>query len=290
MKNAEEDRELIKHYLLGDLSGKERELFEENVITDPDYREKVLVVEGELIEDYLEDDLLELDRRKFVQHFLSTPQQLQKLELSRSLKKYAAAAVSSPSGNIPRPSTDAPRRIKRRSWWSQFLLLRRPVVGFSLAVVILLVLITTWLLVARNRRMAFELELAKLNNQSSSELPLSATGSVLSVMLTPGQLRGGADKENNITILSSTNVVQLQLALTQDEYPSYRATLITVEGAEIFTLDGLKAKDFSGVRQVILNIPARILTKADYLLTLSSSTTDGRFVEVAEYSFRVAKG
>lgn len=285
MKKAEEDYELIRHYLLGDLSGHERELFEERVITDPSYKESVLMVEAELIEDYLEDDLPEVERQKFIRHFLSTPQQLQKLEFSQALKRYAMAAASSPVDDKLRRSAED-LEVKHRSWWSQFLRIQRPVLGFSLAAAVLLALFAAWLFLIRDRRTPLELELARLNNQSNSESPLTPKGSVLSVPLTPGRVRGPG-KENEIKIAPGTDVVQLQLALMVAERPSYRATLLTPEGAEIFTLDGLKAKELSGVRQVTLNIPAGALSANDYLLMLSELTSEGRFVEVAEYSFRV---
>lgn len=81
---------MIKQYLLGMLSTEDQERIEERLITDKDFFEQVNIVEDELIDDYLDGVLLEMERERFRNYFLSTPQQRQRLESVKALRQYAS--------------------------------------------------------------------------------------------------------------------------------------------------------------------------------------------------------
>src|SRR5689334_14404724 len=87
----ETDKELsaIREFLLHRAGGKERQEFEERFLTDPEFRELALAVEGELIDDYLAGHLSPGEQSDFVNHYLSGPRQVEELKLARSLRDGA---------------------------------------------------------------------------------------------------------------------------------------------------------------------------------------------------------
>jgi hypothetical protein len=59
----------ITRFLLGDVDDEERQRLESFFISDPESREKILIVEDDLIDGYLEDSLPASDRDKFVAQY-----------------------------------------------------------------------------------------------------------------------------------------------------------------------------------------------------------------------------
>jgi hypothetical protein len=73
------------------------------------------------------------------------------------------------------------------------------------------------------------------------------------------------------------------------EYLSLEAMLRTVEGAEMFTVRGLRATKAAAAQVVICKVPARLLAEGDYLLALRGASRDGQLKDVGEYYFRVTR-
>src|ERR1041384_4737458 len=146
MKEFDEDRRLIRAYLLGELDEQRQQQLEERFFTDPNYLQTILITEDELTEDFVFDLLPESQQAQFLDHFLATPQQRQKLKLVRGLKDYVARAATKPS---------AKERLVA------FLRGRNAIIGFSFAAALVLVsLIGFWVYQSRT----LEREIARLNN------------------------------------------------------------------------------------------------------------------------------
>ena len=80
-------------------------------------------------------------------------------------------------------------------------------------------------------------------------------------------------------------LLKLQLKLKGEvEYKSYQVTLLTVEGAEKWSQDMLRAKRTGSGRSIDLWLPTRILAQGDYELRLKGyasgrdSRRDGRLL------------
>lgn len=84
----------IKRYLLGMLDAEERQRVEEHLISDRDFFEQVMIVEDELLDDYVDGSLPEVERERFLHHFLSAPQQHQSLRLASILRQYVSGLDS----------------------------------------------------------------------------------------------------------------------------------------------------------------------------------------------------
>jgi anti-sigma factor RsiW len=300
MSEENESEKSIRRLLLGESGEEEQQRVEERFMTDPEYRERVLMAENDLIEDYLEGALSEGERKRFRTHFLSTPRQLRKVKLARSLRNYAAVEVTahSPPADAEDPQrVPKPRRLfeaLRLRWLFDAQRLRSPVVYLPLAVALVVaVVFGSWRLVefrraqqlrarAESQRLEVERELAQLNDPSSAGRPQPVTG-VFSMALPPVTVRGAA---NRLSPPDETGVVELWLLRAGDEYQNYRATLQKVGTASRFSITNLRAADTPGGRAVPVKIPAHLLTPGVYRLTLSGLTADGRPEEAGEYTFQ----
>ncbi len=90
IKDDLDEQSAIRDYLLGNLADETKmRQFEEKIMVDDDFNEKISVAEDELIENYLDGDLTQSQREHFLRFFLILPERQEKLQLIRNLQKYA---------------------------------------------------------------------------------------------------------------------------------------------------------------------------------------------------------
>ena len=102
----DQSRNLVRRYLLGDLTGGDQEHFEEKFMTGDTSLAELEAAEDELLDEYLAGRLTEIERVQFEQHFLSTPEREQKLRFAKVFRRYVtshqpAAAEVADSGIPP---------------------------------------------------------------------------------------------------------------------------------------------------------------------------------------------
>jgi anti-sigma-K factor RskA len=111
--------QVIKEYLLGELSEDERRQFEERLIVDKVFFELVMIAEEELFDAYAESDLPEQER--FITCLMATPLQRQKFRIAQAFMQYVSESevrsVSRDSDHI-REDTSGFNRwgYLRRAW------------------------------------------------------------------------------------------------------------------------------------------------------------------------------
>lgn len=287
MKDIEKEQPTIKQYLLGHLDEEGRQQFEEQFMTDSEFREAALVVEGELLDHYLAGLLPPAERESFVNHYLATPRHVQELELARALREYALREeqMSLRAGaDVPLPPPVRHKEIGRQSSG------RRWVPALALAAVLLIALVVTGRMFWGDTQAARNAEVALLNRQPRSD------EASLTVPLTH-VLRRDAEQSPKVSIPSGTNVVELHLTLPGQLQPTppgqreqvYQATLRVADGAEVFSVGDLRPEAANGGQAVRLRVPARLLTPQDYILSVSERPDAGQPEAVAEYFFRVVR-
>src|SRR5687767_5748051 len=105
MEYNPEEEELIRKYLLGELSESDLEAVERRIMTDGEFSRFGLVVESMLVEDYVEHRLQGQDRENFEKLFLATPQGTEQVRFTQVLKEHASKIKpSESSGESPRRS------------------------------------------------------------------------------------------------------------------------------------------------------------------------------------------
>ena len=147
--------------------------------------------------------------------------------------------------------TESSAEVKRR--W--------PFAAISLAAAALVIVALVWLAVS---------------------LKPGGAGKSLSVVLTPGgQTREGGTVQR-ITIPPDTDTLELDLRLTRNDFPKYRATLLNSNGGTIQIYDNL-----SGPTPRV-SVRTQQLPPGDYQLKVDGLNLNGAFESADSYRFIVA--
>lgn len=298
MEFTEEERNIIRRYLLGELDEEQCQQLEEHIFTSPAFKTQVEMVEDELAEDYLAGRLPANDWNAFRQRLLLTPGQNQRIEIISALRTFAAQHP--PSSLVRAEAT----RAHHSGGFNllAFLVSSHPRSMLAAAAIIVIVVGSAgWLIrhiskTGQNpddliRRREIELEVSRLNPSGGQPLPpeLTATAShILSVGLNPNILSRSGGELTKVEVLNRVTIVQFHLKLPLDDHDSYRVALYTSEGVELLRHDGMAAQTLNGFKDMIFNLPSSALPPGDYQLRLSGRYSTNRTEEVAEYGFRVA--
>jgi len=88
MTRKDPQQTAVRRYLLKQLSGKEQSELEARLLTDDDPFTEVEIVEDELIDEYLAHKLSPDERKRFEEHFVTTPERKGKLKSAQVMKRY----------------------------------------------------------------------------------------------------------------------------------------------------------------------------------------------------------
>jgi len=265
---------LLREFLLGKVDDEEAARIESLFLTDSEAREKVLVIEQELIEDYLEDSLATEDKQKFLLRYGQTAEQLQQLRITKAIKDWALRENASQT--VP-AEVSTWQRLRTR-------LRLRPmfVVPIAVTAIIAIVMTGIWLN-SRMKRAAIERELAALNTaESLRQVPRE----MVSLDLSPVAARS-VEPQQELTLSGATRLVEIHLPWIQKErYTTYQAEVRRVGGDESFTIRNLQAEN--DLYKIRVRLPARILSRGQYQITLSGIDPGGAAGITEEYLFTVA--
>lgn len=266
---------LLREFLLGKVDDEERARIENLFLTDPEARERVLVVEQELTEDYLEEGLTTGDREAFLLRYGQTPAQRQQLRIDKAIKDWALRENASSQMVPPVAST-----------WDRLrtMLRLRPVflIPIAAATMIAFVVGGIWL-ISRMERSAIARELVQLNTPASLR---EAPAQMVSRDLSPVTVRG-IEEQTEIKKSSDTQFVELRLPwIEKERYSMYSAEVRRLSGDESFTIRNLQGEG-DGRYVIRLRLPTRILTRGQYQVRLSGFDASGAVSQVEEYPFTV---
>jgi hypothetical protein len=272
--------EAIRQYLLGQLPTEESSQIEERLLTDAAFYEELLIAEDELVDDYLAGELSDSDRKSCETLFLLTPERQQKIRFALTLKKYVNAVGQTQPGEsiaideISKDADEVPDRSPKKRPFLSLLPFGNPIVSYSFAAAVLLIVAGIALIVVKNW---------------TSPTP-HEPGKILAVALSPGLSRDESGTINEITIPPGTDAVQLKLRISGDvQYQSYRASLQTSDGVEKLRVSDLKTTATENSVIVQLQAAAGLLTRGDYYVKLSGLNPRGEYDDVGRYSFRVTR-
>lgn len=309
MNEAANELSLIRKYLLGGLKGEEREQLEERVLLDPEFKDRVLIVEENLIDEYAEGALDGEERQRFQMMFYSNPQRRLDVELIQGLQQRAGAKWTRrlhaakdkffKSRGATRVSVDTSASFAPLGSLTAF---GKAAIAFALVVTVIfayLIVQRVWrpeqappsLAQDQQRRELIERELARLNSRESQSSPAGAA-----TTLSPGLSRGDESQRSiefpTITLAHATESIQLKLLLRRSahEYQNFQAVLTPVGRRESFKID-LQRDGSAGAPELVLTLPALALDDGDYRVQLSGQTADGQTEALSDhyYYFRLAR-
>lgn len=315
-------------YLLGQLSEAERAQVEERFLNDSEYYEQLLVVEDEIRCAYAKGALSAEERERFEKQFLIFPDERQKVALAKemigalsSMQVEEAIAAPGSGRQKERLTWEKVRALLRfkspaMGW------------ALACATTIILAALV-WLAIEtarlrsqvydlqsrqtkreqeieqqsaeararveelnreleaeRQNRTLLEQELAAQREQSTSGESLR---SIISLILVPGQIRGGGGSRQ-LTIPQNSAQVRLLLNIGEpNSYKSFQAVIRNSEGVQVWSRAGLRASLARGAQFVILRIPARQLAEDDFEINLKGFSETGEAEHVSDYYFTVLK-
>jgi anti-sigma factor RsiW len=268
--------ELLRQYLLGNVDDEERLRIERLFITDPVSRERLLAIEEDLIEDYLEDSLTKADRERFLSQFAQTPEQQQKLRITKSIKDWAVReGLVTQTG----PATIWSRLRTRLS------LKPLVVIPIAVTIVIAIVVAAVWLQSKREQRqhLAIEQELARLNSPASlREVPPH----MVLFELSPVTLRS-VEPQSELESRAGIELVELRLLWIQkDRYATYQAEVSRVGDDRSFMIRNLEAENDQGYA-IRIRLRVDMLGRGLYQIQLTGIAADGVQGQKEDYSFTV---
>jgi hypothetical protein len=311
LENLLENEELVKRFLLGNVSEPERAQIEDRFLEKDDSYQELLIVEDDLIDAYVRGQLPATERALFEQRYLIYPSRRERVEFARTLFDSVsgkAAAV------VPAREPD-----RSHSWWRSLfggLLNGRPALGFIMAAALLVVVLGgLWLLMERVRTRPVPEE-AQINPPTSAppsespspqiaqaeqppskpekdashtptrETPERTVPVVATFTLLPGMVRG--ESGTQLTLPAKATEVRLLLGMDGQTYKKYRATLATPEGRKVWSRE-VADKPSMKSANITLSLPANLLKDGDYVLEISGENAGGKWESIADYAFRVVK-
>jgi hypothetical protein len=329
MNLTRNDEMLIRLYLLGELTDRQRERVEQQLMTDSQYFSLFLKTEESLIDEYVKGELSTDEREPFETHFLSAPERRDKLEFAKSLSRYIAEAKTGKSADMAAADSEA-AGSRKAIFWPRLIHGRA---ATALMIITTLALIASAIiLLTENARLRERIveqhanlnqseeelrqrlgeqterneELARQLEQSQNELSRieqemarvkqengrhreSDASGIASLILAPGSVR---DKGQTYRVDLTNNIqrLRLELKLQEENYEGYSVEVQTVEGKSIWREDNLRARQRGSEKTIVTTLPARKLLEGDYLVTLSGAVAGRGYEEVATYFFTILRG
>jgi hypothetical protein len=324
METNIEQEEVIIKFLLGQLDDEQRKQVEERFLTDSEYFERLLAVEGALADKYMLNKLTGETREQFKSLMRSSAYQWQEVEFARDV----ADAVRSTAASAEGPGAEAKEELTPPqiiNAWRQSLNLR------ALAVAALLILaaggLALMFLTASGRKEVDDLKAkARLpenaaqdrpnNNDSIAEhsakadrppapdknpnpesLNSEAPPQSLSkpaqdtarLVLTPEIVSRSGDGSLTLEMKPAARNIELQVRLGTGSYEKYGVSITTVDGIRVWEKYNLT--NYKRYDRIILTLPARLFPTNDYILTLkgTASGNGNDYESIHDYLFSVRR-
>lgn len=321
MKQRKRPEDLIKRYLLGELSAAEQTALEDEYFLDRAKYEQLCRIEDELIDDYAAGTMPKVDRGRFERSYLTNPQRRRHVEFSKAFARVLAEESA-------RGSARDLRRGKNRSWWSQLSeTLSGSRLSLRLAFIIPAVLLgigglwfvaeTSQLrsrLAEAQREAETQQQLAKTQARKIAELEAQARTQAeeqkeLQVQLqsvkdnggsraapasfifalATGVLRDPGQGPPTLVIPKGVEDVGLQLNLAEIKFPRYWVKLLTVDGREILSRKDLRSTSDRSGDFVLVRIPAQKFASGDNIVSLSGITSTGEVETLSKTILKVRR-
>ncbi|HEY7546660.1 MAG TPA: hypothetical protein VID27_17345, partial [Blastocatellia bacterium] len=298
--------------LLGALTEEEKLRVEERFFTDNDFYEQLLAVENELKYDYAQGHLSLQEKRSFEDRFLKHRADSRRAEMAGVLLKKVSEAS-------PVVQSDSNRWLNRLM---SAVGLRSALMQYALVALALVMAATSaWFIYrtvhlrgeleeteiarareeermerllteerARNEQLAEELERERSKqNSSPGKIEKPAVSAAVSVALKPGLEREGG-KVRKLQLQPEVEQVRIQLDVrAEGDYQSYRASIQTPDGEEIWSRSRLRARNTPSGRFVFLSVDATILDAGDYVIILKGVKADHAIEDVGDYYLTIVK-
>ena len=319
----------IRRYLLGEAAEQEQALIEERLLTESEYFNRLVKAEEELTDDYVRGKLAGHDLERFEGHFMSAPDRRESVEFASALNRYVSVETVWDESKTKAAGRDQSRwrGLFAAIRHGRSALVGTVLTGTVLMLVLgsAWLLAKTQKLGEQIERFGVERartdqreeelrrriedeqarteDLSRQLDRNEKKLAraldqlarprLSGGGhesrlGTVTIALVPGLSRT-ADQTATVKLSKSTQLLRLDLDLVEASYRSYGAEVQTVEGKTVWSRPSLKARRTRSGRTLSIMLPASIVTRSDYLVSLSGAMPDGTLEKIDSYYFRVVR-
>jgi hypothetical protein len=293
------DDELLRQYLLGGLSGDEKDRLEERLLEEGALFELAEAVTDEILDDYSQGLLSPAERIWVERRHLSSSAGRSRLAVIQGLGKIAEEERT--ARILPWPIRDLSQFQMRAA---------------ALAAMLLIGVGSAYLLRQRAQlpaqqavnqpQEASQAAPAPPAPSPASVLPISAQPDKLAEVETPpvsapspaplvlelalGTVMRGESGLDELVVPARTERIELQLLLATGDagYASYEATLIdTATGSEVLRAPGLAMRESGDDAVLVLHLKGNQLQEGIYAIQVQGVTADDEIVDLADHEFRV---
>jgi hypothetical protein len=292
------DRNEMKRYLLGQTSAEQGQDLENQYVSNPNAFEELTEVENDLFDSYARGELSGLERQQFEQRYLSSQKGRARIafstaltEVSREPKQMApeagswgwlrtpfswnrmslgwglaaAAMLVLAIGSLRlayhRPLQPAPPQEADEASPPQ-----KPAEPPAQT---------------PDRTSEQDTQIANAENPGLSEF---------TIQLSPGIARDATTHSSLFVIPPNATQLKFSLNVDNDDYAAYTAEVETADGKKIQSVGGLKRQLVKGKDIVLLRLPAPLFRSADYVIDLrADGNGNATKAPVESYSFRITR-
>lgn len=317
-----EKEQLLRKYLLGQLSEEEQEQMEDKLFIDKELFQYLGILEHELIDEYIAKKLSKKELTQFESYFLIAPERQQQLKMAIRLNNYADKHQSKLVNERPSLRDRFSGLFRFRPFFATVL-----IVGLCIGLGVMITEIArlkaelAQLQLAQNKRELLEQDkknlsqelaqerirsqqltqtlteqqqaqtelarkLAELSQQKESTGKPPIAPSFMTFLLMPGLVR---DEEAITTLKIKPQIaeIQLELALEATEYRTYKAELQDQNGQVLWQQANLTEN--SSKKSVLIKLPAKLVTSSSYRIVLQGSADSKDFEKLGTYYFQITK-
>lgn len=314
-----ENEKLIKRFLFGQMSEKERSGFEERFVTDADLFDEIKAVEDELIERYIRGWMAADEKALFEKHFLTTAKRCERVAFTRELIDKLSGDTADA---VQLAAADAIKN-KATFWEKIVAAVSIPKVAIAASFLILAGVFIGWIvatnstdqgrdvavntgvdvsqtpppkpvIIPTETPVAIVADTPETSNDSPqtpvpNPTPIKTprpqkTAANPFIALFSGRVRsGGSSPVLDLPAGARSATVLLNLATV--DYKIYQATLVDPDGITLFEGRGLTAKN----KRLTLNIPADNLRSGDFVIKVYGRNDSGENESVTDFQFRVKR-
>jgi hypothetical protein len=312
MKRTHSQEDLIKSYLLGELSTAEQAALEDEYFGDESKYDLFCKAEDELLDRYARGSLSEADRERFEQSYLANPRRRRHVMFAKALAQIVDENLAARRAAPQTVGEQIEGSNTGLSWLSQF---ARPPRGLRFALSITAALLIglggTWLVIetsrlrarlaealregaarrrsaqtqarqiadleAQNKQLAEEREHLQAQLQAAKEKasPTPRATPVFFALSLRASRDSGGQESRELIIPSGAEDTRLRISLPAHEFPGYQVMLLTVDGREVFARKGLRPRATGNGDVVFVSIPVSKFANGDNVISLSGISAAG---------------
>jgi cell division protein FtsB len=303
--NSQED--LIRRYLLGELSEAEKAALEDEYFIDPSEYDRLCKAEDELVDRYARGALPEADRERFERSYLTNPRRRRHVMFARALTQVVDESLAARQAA---PQTAAGEWIERPdtgfSWLFRFARLPRGArFALSITAALLIGLGGTWLVIVASRlraqlaeaaregethRRSAQMQAQRIADLEAQYRQLAAERERLQAQLQAEREKAsptsrpipvffalslrafrdyGGQEPLTLIIPRGAEEARLQIHITEHAFPSYQVMLLTTDGKEVFAQKGVRPQATRKGTTVTVSVPTRKFADGHNIMSLS---------------------